>query len=103
MKRLAISNWQIAKSVGALLLDHKTHLLAPEPAPSCSQNAPVLPLQQHLTGLGASGGNADGLWALLDSKMHLRAELLRAWSLAAPSTAIGFCVTATYLESRGTL
>ncbi len=26
--------------------------------PSCSQNAPVLPLQQHLTGLGASGGNA---------------------------------------------
>ena len=92
------------------------HLLAPEPAPSCSQDAPVLPLQQHLTGLGASGGNADGLWALLDSKMHLldpkaapnglgslRAELLRAWSLAAPSTAIGFCVTATYLESRGTL
>ena len=25
---------------------------------ACSQNAPVLPLKQHLAGLGASGGNA---------------------------------------------
>ena len=71
-----------------------------------SQDAPVLPLKQHLldpkthlragslTGLGAAGGNADGLGRFLTPKMHLTGlgrfghgrfgrDRLRAWALRA--------------------